>query len=161
MTLFHSWTEMGQGIHTALRQIACDGARRSPPTRIRVVVDTEHELDTGETTASRATMLGGRAVLDAARRLRDGARGRAASRRSPVASSPGEFVVDWTTAPDGDDAEPVTHLAYGWATQVVILDDDRPDRAGHRGPGRRPGDQPDARSRARWRAASTWASATR
>ncbi|HLO35113.1 MAG TPA: molybdopterin cofactor-binding domain-containing protein, partial [Candidatus Deferrimicrobium sp.] len=34
----------------------------------------------------------------------------------------GEFVVDWTTAPGADVEEPVTHLAYGWATQVVELD---------------------------------------
>ena len=24
ITLFHSWTEMGQGVHTVLRQIACE-----------------------------------------------------------------------------------------------------------------------------------------
>ena len=34
----------------------------------------------------------------------------------------GEFAVDWTTPNDA--AEPVTHLAYAWATQVVILDDE-------------------------------------
>ena len=37
------------------------------PERIRVYVDTERELDTGQTTASRATVLGGRAVLAAPR----------------------------------------------------------------------------------------------
>ena len=35
----------------------------------------------------------------------------------------GEFVVDWTTAPETPDADPVTHLSYGWATQVVTLDE--------------------------------------
>ena len=57
---------MGQGVHTVLRQIACDELGITPE-RIRVVVDTERELDTGETTASRATVLGGQAVIDAAR----------------------------------------------------------------------------------------------
>ncbi len=122
-TLFHSWTEMGQGCHTVFRQLAA-GELGIDPGRIRVVVDTSHELDTGETTASRATMLGGGAVLRACEALRsalagvDGGLGALAGREFP-----GEVVVDWTTSLDADTDEPVTHFAYGWATQVVILDD--------------------------------------
>ena len=120
VTLFHSWTEMGQGVDTVLQQIACEELGLTPD-RVRVVVDTEHELDTGQTTASRATVLGGNAVLDAARKLneeRDGHRLHELAGREFA----GEFAVDWTTP--GDAAEPVTHLAYGWATQVVVLDDE-------------------------------------
>jgi xanthine dehydrogenase molybdenum-binding subunit len=121
VTLFHSWTEMGQGIHTALCQIVCDELGLEA-NQVRVVVDTEVELDTGETTASRATVLGGMAVRDAARRLREAL---GSGRLEDLAGRdfPGEFLVDWTTAPEGPDSEPVTHLAYGWATQVVILDE--------------------------------------
>ncbi len=121
LTLYHSWTEMGQGIHTALAQIAATELGIAVD-RIDVRVDTERELDTGETTASRATTLGGQAVLDAARRLRTELAGRplAALAGREIA---GEHVVDWTTAPDSDVAEPVTHMAYGWATQVVVLDE--------------------------------------
>ncbi len=121
VTLFHSWSEMGQGIHTALRQVVCQELGIAAD-RVRVVVDTDHELDTGETTASRATALGGQAVLDATRRLREAL---GPDRLEDLAGREftGTFVVDWTTAPDGHDAEPVTHLAYGWATQVVILDE--------------------------------------
>ena len=122
VTLFHSWTEMGQGIHTALRQIVC-GELGLPADRVRVVVDTDHELDTGQTTASRATVLGGRAVLDATRRLRE-ALGHGSLEDLVGREFPGEFVVDWTTAPESATEEPVTHLAYGWATQVVVLDDE-------------------------------------
>jgi CO/xanthine dehydrogenase Mo-binding subunit len=123
ITLFHSWTEMGQGIHTALAQIAA-GELRVPVERINVVVDTERELDTGETTASRATTLGGRAVIEAARSvcraLDDGGElGDLVGREFE-----GRFTFDWSTAPEADVDEPVTHLAYGWGTQVVILDDD-------------------------------------
>lgn len=122
VTLFHSWTEMGQGVHTVLRQVACEELGL-PAERVRVTVDTERELDTGETTASRATVLGGQAVIDAARELRvalgDGRLENLAGREFR-----GEVVVDWTTAPEADVEEPVTHLAYGWATQVVVLDDD-------------------------------------
>ena len=123
VTLYHSWTEMGQGVDTVLAQIACEELGL-PADRIRVRVDTAHELDTGQTTASRATMLGGRAVIDAATRLR------AALGGGPISSLAGrefygEFKVDWTTSPDDPGvAEPVTHFAYAWATQVVVLDDE-------------------------------------
>jgi xanthine dehydrogenase molybdenum-binding subunit len=122
ITLHHSWTEMGQGIHTALRQIAAQELG-VPAARIAVVVDTERELDTGQTTASRATTLGGEAVRRAARALRhaldatpwDDLVGRDVA---------GEVTVDWTTPIGPDVADPVTHVGYGWATQVVILDEE-------------------------------------
>ena len=129
ITLFHSWTEMGQGVHTVMRQIACEELGVEPE-RVRVTVDTEQELDAGETTASRASTLGGQAVIDAARKLRAALDGRrratsiAVCGHWPGASSAGEFVVDWTTQTREDIPDPVTHFAYGWATQVVILDDE-------------------------------------
>jgi xanthine dehydrogenase molybdenum-binding subunit len=122
VTMLHSWTEMGQGIHTALRQFACEELGL-PADRIQVRVDTEVELDTGETTASRATVLGGHATIAAARKLR------AALAEAPLEALAGqdflgEHVVDWTTAPEADVDEPITHIAYGWASQVVILDEE-------------------------------------
>jgi len=117
LSLYHSWTEMGQGVHTVLRQMLCEELGIASE-RVRVLVDTERELGEGQTTASRATVLGGNAVLDAARRIKEaGPLEELAGREFP-----GEFTVDWTTPNDAD--EPVTHLAYGWATQVVILDDE-------------------------------------
>jgi xanthine dehydrogenase molybdenum-binding subunit len=120
LTLFHSWTEMGQGVHTVLRQIACEELDL-PAERVRVAVNTERDLDTGQTTASRSTVLGGNAVIDAARRLK------AALDGQPLEALAGqefrgEFTVDWTTPNDAE--EPVTHIAYAWVTQVVILDDE-------------------------------------
>ncbi len=122
VTLFHSWTEMGQGVHTVLQQIACEELGL-PPERVRVVVDTDRDLDTGLTTASRSTVLGGRAVIEAARALKAAL---GSGRLDDLAGREfrGETVVDWTTALGPDVEEPVTHLAYGWAAQVVILDDD-------------------------------------
>jgi selenium-dependent xanthine dehydrogenase len=120
VTLYHSWTEMGQGCHTVFAQLAAAGLGL-PMARIRVVVDTERELDTGQTTASRATMLGGRAVLEAAAALRSALAGRAPE---TLAGSEfrGEVMIDWTTALEDDVADPVTHFAFGWASQVVALD---------------------------------------
>ena len=120
VTLMHSWTEMGQGVHTVLAQIAREelGLRADG---IRVEVDTLRDLDTGQTTASRATVLGGRAVIEAARKLK------AALEGEPPASLAGqefagEVRVDWTTPP-GSGPDPKTHFAYSWATQVVTLDE--------------------------------------
>jgi xanthine dehydrogenase molybdenum-binding subunit len=122
VSLLHSWTEMGQGVHTVLQQMACQELDLTPD-RVRVEVDTSRELDTGQTTASRSTVLGGRAVIEAAKKLKaalDGRRLESLEGREFY----GEVVVDWTTKPGTPGVEhPVTHFAYGWATQVVILDD--------------------------------------
>lgn len=36
----------------------------------------------------------------------------------------GKFFCDWTTKPGEKIDKPITHFSYGYATQVVILDDD-------------------------------------
>ena len=125
LTLFHSWTEMGQGAHTVFRQLAA-AELGIPAERIRVVVDTTHELDTGETTSSRATMLGGRAVQRACAALTAALGDRGVAGLADLAGREfaGEYLVDWTTKLEAAVEEPVTHFAYGWATQVVILDDE-------------------------------------
>ena len=125
LTLFHSWTEMGQGAHTVFRQLAA-AELGIPAERIRVVVDTTRELDTGETTSSRATMLGGRAVQRACAALTAALDDRGVAGLADLAGREfaGEYLVDWTTKLEAAVEEPVTHFAYGWATQVVILDDE-------------------------------------
>jgi selenium-dependent xanthine dehydrogenase len=122
VTLFHSWTEMGQGVDTVLQQIACEELGLEPD-RVSVQVTTERDLETGQTTASRSTMLGGRAVIVAAEALRTALGGR------PLESLAGEefrgeVTVDWTTKLGDDGGEPITHFGYGWGTQVVVLDDE-------------------------------------
>lgn len=123
VTLFHGWTEMGQGVDTVLAQMVCEELGLTLG-QVHVVVDTTHDLGTGQTTASRGTTLGGRAVLDAAARVRaamdDGARLPDLAGRE----FPGEMVVDWTTPNTVPPEQRVTHLAYGWATQVVVLDEE-------------------------------------
>ncbi len=122
VTLFHSWTEMGQGVHTALLQIVCEELGLTAD-RVHVVVDTIRDLDTGQTTASRSTVLGGRAIQQAATNLKAELNG---GRIEDLAGREffGEVVIDWTNKP-GDGAEnPVTHFAYAWAAQVVLLDEE-------------------------------------
>jgi len=121
VTLFHSWTEMGQGCHTALQQIACEELGLSTD-RVRVVVDTVRDIETGQCTASRSTVLGGRAIIEAAQKLMAELNG---GRLEDMAGREfyGEFVVDWTHKPGHGPDGAATHYAYGWATQVVVLDE--------------------------------------
>jgi len=122
VTLFHSWTEMGQGVHTVLMQITCTELGLTPD-QVRLVVETSHELDCGQTTASRATVLGGRAVIDAASKLKARINGGSVADLAGQEFY-GEVMVDWTTKPGTAVEHPVTHFAYGWGTQVVILRSD-------------------------------------
>jgi selenium-dependent xanthine dehydrogenase len=121
VTVFHQWTEMGQGVNTVLQQIACEELEL-PPQCVRMEVNTTHELDGGQTTASRGTVLGGVAIIDAAQKLKAALNG---GRIADLAGREffGEVQMPRTYLPqEGPDGGP-THFAYGWATQVCILDD--------------------------------------
>jgi selenium-dependent xanthine dehydrogenase len=122
VTLFHPWTEMGQGVHTVLRQVLCEELGLSP-AQVTVEVDTCYELGCGQTTASRGTVLGGRAVIDAAAKLRADLAGKDLADLAGREYH-GEVRIDWTTPVGAAVENPVTHFAYGWATQVVILGED-------------------------------------
>ena len=123
ITIRTGFTEMGQGFCTAMIQ-CFSGATGIDPRKVRVVVDTSRPTPCGMTTASRATVLGGRAVVEAAATLkadldRSGTLGALAGREYF-----GEVVVDYTTALEDKTDRPITHMTYGFATQVCILDDD-------------------------------------
>jgi len=63
--------EMGQGLTTCMIQIAAE-ALGVPMDRVHLApVDTSRVPDSGPTVASRGTMMGGLAVLDASRKLRE------------------------------------------------------------------------------------------
>src|SRR6266576_159997 len=87
-----------------------------------MVVNTSHELNGGQTTASRGSVLGGRAIIAAAEKLKAELNG------GGLESLAGrefesEVPMPATTRPEeAANGEP-THFAYGWATQVCILDE--------------------------------------
>jgi xanthine dehydrogenase molybdenum-binding subunit len=114
------YTEMGQGLHTILRQTVCQETGLSPDIMtIRTISDPDVEC--GMTTASRATALCTAAGQVAARQLAE-ALAHSSLEVLCGRSFNGEFVCDFTTSPGQDVEEPVTHMAFGFATQVVILD---------------------------------------
>ena len=110
----HCWTEMGQGVHTVAAQIAIEELGIEPE-HVRVVVDTTRELNAGQTTGSRGTLMGAGAVADACRRARaDGCR--------TGIDYEGEYRVDWTSSIEAGVEHPVIHSAFGYAAQLVIID---------------------------------------
>ncbi|MEQ9319838.1 MAG: molybdopterin-dependent oxidoreductase, partial [Polyangiaceae bacterium] len=121
----HGMTEMGQGLHTVALQMACETAGLKYGEDIEVEVTTDDDLDCGMTTASRATVLVGNAVIDAGKKLKadlDAAGGDLSKLEGK--SYRGEFLCDWTVKPGTPGDNPITHLSFGFAAQVAILDDD-------------------------------------
>ncbi|NVO09479.1 MAG: selenium-dependent xanthine dehydrogenase [Bacteroidales bacterium] len=119
--IHHGWTEMGQGVHTMAIQTFHQETGISPEI-IEVKVETEVNIPTGMTTSSRATALVANAIIDASKRIKEDLKNCTLSQLAGR-SYRGKFVCDWTCKPGADTAEPVIHFAYGYATQVVILDD--------------------------------------
>jgi len=119
--LSHGWSEMGQGVHTMATQVFCEETGIDPSI-VDVKVETSENLKTGMTTSSRATALVGNAIIDACKTIKkdlikvsfDGLKGRKYF---------GKYVCDWTTKPGIETDKVITHFAYGYATQLVILDD--------------------------------------
>ena len=121
ITLANGYTEMGQGLYTVLIQMASE-VTGIDPRRFRATVDTRDGVQSGMTTASRATVCGGRAVVDAAHKLRaelDAGRDLAALCGRTFF---GEFIYDKTSKLGAPVEDPITHLSFGYATQLAILD---------------------------------------
>jgi CO/xanthine dehydrogenase Mo-binding subunit len=135
VSLYNGYTEMGQGLLTVLVQFAAD-VTGLPPAVFRPKVDSTYALQCGQTTGSRATLFGGRAVTSAAEKLKADL-----DRGLTLADLAGrlyaaDIVVNDTTpleAPlpleGGSRATPrsagkiKTHTSFGYATQVCILDE--------------------------------------
>jgi selenium-dependent xanthine dehydrogenase len=65
VSVFNGYTEMGQGLLTVLVQFAAE-VTGLPAECFRPKVDSTYQLACGQTTGSRATLFGGRAVVSAA-----------------------------------------------------------------------------------------------
>ncbi len=125
LEILTGYTEMGQGLFTVLRQVV-NHETGLPPEIISVRTASDPRVVCGMTTASRAT-----ALLTAAGRIASeklaadlgdcGEEGLAALYGREYH---GEYVCDFTTKPGADVEDPVTHMTFSYATQVVILDEE-------------------------------------
>jgi selenium-dependent xanthine dehydrogenase len=115
---------IGQGLATAITQIACQ-TLGLPPERFFVEPpDTRRTPNSGTTTASRQTVFSGEAARQAALKLKaalDAAGG------DLCALEGQEFFGEYSgvTDPIGSDKpNPVSHVAYGYAAVLAIIDAD-------------------------------------
>ncbi|GAB6059048.1 selenium-dependent xanthine dehydrogenase [Desulfonatronum parangueonense] len=121
LVLHHGWSEMGQGIHTVAAQFLAHELNIDDLTQIQVDSDTRHGAVAGATTASRGTYQLGRAVLDAASRIK--ADLRQAGSLEALAGRTYEGRYHCTdTAPGGEPGTFRSHVAYSFAAHLVLLD---------------------------------------
>ncbi len=122
VSLYNGYTEMGQGLLTILVQFATE-VTGLPGSVFRPKVDSTFALGCGQTTGSRATLFAGNAVKSAAQKLRvDLDRGKALGDLVGQVYA-ADVVINDTTALGKPAAKIKTHTAFGYATQLCILDD--------------------------------------
>jgi len=117
------FTEMGQGFFTICIQVACEETGL-PAEVFAPTTDTSADVNCGQTTASRATVLGGVAIQRAAKKLRADLNAGKSLADLVGREYRGDYACTYTSKPGADTPDPKTHLTYGFATQVAILDDD-------------------------------------
>jgi len=123
VSLYNGYTEMGQGLLTVLTQFASE-VTGLPAQVFRPKVDSTFALGCGQTTGSRATLFGGNAVKSAAEKLKTALDSGKTLGDLSGEVFPADFVCDDTTAPGKEkDGKVKTHTAFGFATQVCILDE--------------------------------------
>ena len=120
--LHHGWTEMGQGVNTMAVQFLAHETGIDPEI-VEVKVDTKEEATAGMTTASRATSIVGNSIANASLQLKEDLITKTLNELSGNIYK-GEWVCNWTTKPEDDVKEIITHYSYSYATQVVVLNDE-------------------------------------
>ncbi|MDR2479889.1 MAG: selenium-dependent xanthine dehydrogenase [Treponema sp.] len=113
---------IGQGLATVTTQIACQTLGLPPEQFIAEPPDTRRTPNSGTTTASRQTVFTGEAVRQAALKLKD-ALEQADNKLDALEGR--EFYGEYSglTDPMGSDKpNPVSHVAYGYAATVAVLD---------------------------------------
>ena len=122
ITLFNGYTEMGQGLLTVLVQFASE-VTGLPGALFKPKVDSTFALGCGQTTGSRGTLLSGRAVKEAAEKLKvDLDAGHTVSDLAGKVYA-GDVLINDTTALGAVVPKVKTHTSFGYATQLCILDE--------------------------------------
>ncbi|MAG59145.1 MAG: selenium-dependent xanthine dehydrogenase [Planctomycetes bacterium] len=122
ISLYNGYTEMGQGLLTVLIQFAVE-VTGLDPSLFHPKVDSTYQLACGQTTGSRATLFGGHAVKSAAEKLAADLESGHTLADLAGNSYAADVLIDDTTALGEEGDKPIkTHTAFGYATQVVILD---------------------------------------
>ena len=123
VTIHHGWTEMGQGVHTMAIQSLVEETGIDPAI-VDVRVETKNDTPCGMTTSSRGTSLVGLSIIEACKKLKADLAKHSLSELVGC-EYPGEWICDWTTkvGVEKPGVETITHYSYGYAAQVVELDE--------------------------------------
>ena len=113
---------MGQGIAATMRAICCETTGLKASQVIVVTPDTDITPDSGTSTASRQTVITGETTRRVSLKLKEALKSK--SLEALEGETFYEEFVGITDPMGSDKPNPVSHLAYGYATQVVILDDE-------------------------------------
>lgn len=112
---------IGQGIQTVLLQVICETTGLTPDKIIVEHPDTKYTPDSGTTTASRQTTFAGEAAHQSSLKLKSDLDAGYTLEKLEGKEYIGEF--EFKTDPIGSTKlNPVSHIAYGYATQLVIID---------------------------------------
>lgn len=113
---------IGQGMGTVATQMVCQQTGLAPNLVHYHAPDTNMAPNSGNTTASRQTVFTGEATRVAAQKLANELCN--VNLDSLIGQ---EFLGEYSSVTDkmgSDKPNPVSHVAYGYATQVVILNED-------------------------------------
>ncbi|NLC78012.1 MAG: selenium-dependent xanthine dehydrogenase [Clostridia bacterium] len=113
---------IGQGLAVVLQQVACETLGIDHELIDVILADTALTPDSGSTTASRQSLFTGEAVRRAAAQLAEDLKTHSLAELEGKRYE-GEYLgaTDPLNAPVD---EPKTHVSYGYATQVCILDEE-------------------------------------
>lgn len=113
---------IGQGLGTVLVQMTVENTGFSRDQVVYDVSNTVSAPDSGTTSGSRQTLVTGEALRRAAELLKE-----ALKEKSITELEGQEFYGEYLAKTDplgADVPNPVSHVAYGYATQVCLLDED-------------------------------------
>ncbi len=114
---------IGQGVGTVLVQIICETAGITADKIVYHASDTKIAPDSGTTSGSRQTLVTGEAGRRAAIELKKALEGTTLEAIQNETEFYGEYLAK-TDRMGADLENPVSHVAYGYATQVCILNED-------------------------------------
>ena len=113
---------IGQGLGTVLVQIVCETTGLPRESVVYAPPNTGNSPDSGTTSGSRQTLITGEAARRASALLSE------ALAKKPLFALEGEeYYAEYLAKTDplgSDKPNPVSHVAYGYATQVAILGED-------------------------------------
>ena len=135
VVIYAAASDIGQGCLTVFCQDVAEAAGLPLKMIRNAIASTENAPDSGTTSGSRQTLITGEAVRGAALLLREAMDAKAAEKGISGKDSQEllkllegeEFFYEYFEPTDklgSDKPNPKSHIAYGYATNVVVLDED-------------------------------------